>query len=114
MELKEFITRLQDYYGQPYRRGELRNQVLDYLDTFQPEYLEALYKATLENFSGQFKTLPDIAVFEKLYPQVKDIMKNKHMRIERNERIAIADGTEENYKEEIAGMFKKLKTKWRG
>ncbi len=66
MKTKEFMFKVQSYYGLKYRDGEHIELVYKYLDSKHENYLTCLYSATVKNFSGQYKTLPDIAIFEGL------------------------------------------------
>ena len=67
MTPQEFITWAEGYYG-AYPEGQM-NDVFNYLKSWEPLYIEALKRVTILNHSSQFKTPPDIAVMNKLYPQ---------------------------------------------
>jgi len=111
---KEFISKIQDYYGLEYRTGAQIDLIIAYLNQRSEEYLICLFAAVVKDFSGQYKTLPDIAVFEKVASSAYDIMDN--IQHKQNLRTpAITDGEEVDYSEEIkalfAGLDKKFKAK---
>jgi len=63
MSPKEFVTRIQDYYG-PYRKGQMA-EIARYLQGKHPVYLDTLYRACLLSFSSKWRVPPDIAIFEE-------------------------------------------------
>ncbi len=64
MTTTKFVRSIQEYYGIKYERGTLK-YLLGYLEK-QPFRLELIFEETLKVFSGQYKTLPDIAIFTKI------------------------------------------------
>ncbi len=64
MDAKTFFSRIESYYGQHYRPGELRSAVIAYLKGCSPVYLDALYPEVLKQHSGTWGKLPDIGIFE--------------------------------------------------
>ena len=64
MKTAEFIKQIQDYYGMQYKEGTL-NVLIAWLEK-QPVRLDILFQETIPLFSGQYKTLPDIAIFNKV------------------------------------------------
>jgi hypothetical protein len=62
---REFAKWVQSYYGD-YPEGQKRD-VWEYIKTWQPEYLDALKKVLLANYSSQYKRPPDIEAMTKLY-----------------------------------------------
>ena len=107
MTTKQFIQKVQNYYGVKYREGEHIDMVFKYLNSKTENYLTCLYPATLKGFSGQFKTLPDIKIFEDLIEETYKIMDE----VERKQQIqdlqtpAITDGEEVDYTDEMKDLF---------
>ncbi len=64
MNISEFIKAVQEYYGMKYRAGALK-YLLGYLEK-QPFRLEVIFEETILEFSGQFKVLPDVSVYNKI------------------------------------------------
>lgn len=62
MTAKQFVFEIQEYYGMNYSKGQLTRMV----DWFRKNdgILGELLEAVIKGFSGQYKVLPDIAVFE--------------------------------------------------
>lgn len=114
MIVKDFISKIQDYYGQEYRIGTQIDLMIAYLNQKSEKYLTCLFAAVVKEFSGQYKTLPDIAVLEKVVKSTYEIMDNMQ-RKQNLKTPAITDGEEVDYSEEMkalfAGMDKKLKAK---
>ena len=107
MKTKEFLTKVQNYYGLNYRKGEHIELVYKYLDSKSDIYLTCLYSATVKSFSGQYKTLPDIAIFEKMTEatyQIIDEVKRK-AQIQDLKTPAITDGDEVDYTDEMKDLF---------
>lgn len=111
MKTKEFIIKIQNYYGQKYREGEHIELVYKYLNNKNENYLKCLFVATVKNFSGQFKTLPDIAVFEKLKNETYEIIDEQRRKnqIQNLKTKAITDGDEIDRSDEIADLLFNLK-----
>ena len=103
METKEFILGMQEYYGQEYRHGIQLNTIASWLDGHGPRYLECIFEATIKGFSGQYKVLPDIAVFESLKKQAWEIFDTKKEPILQIEEEGLQD-----YTKEIAELAEKL------
>jgi hypothetical protein len=75
MNTKTFVEAMQRYYGMAYQPGT-GEVVTRYLDaTFRENELEHLAAMTIKTYSGRYKTLPDVAVFEELRPAVMDATK---------------------------------------
>ena len=62
--VNDFLKEVQAYYGMKYDKGTLR-YLVGYLEKQKLRY-DILLKETFKTFSGQYKTLPDIAIFEKV------------------------------------------------
>ena len=113
MVVKSFIKGIQEYYGQEYRAGLQLDLVADYLKDKTEMYLTCLFAVTVKDFSGQYKSLPDIAVFEKLAGETYDAI--GAMRKKQDLSIpALEEEGLEDFREEVIAMFKKLadKAKW--
>lgn len=80
MELKIFIKDIQEYYGLIYSDGILKH-LLKYLDSTNIN-LEELFQKTIKKFSGQYKTLPDIAVFENYGADKEESVEFQYPKIE--------------------------------
>ena len=113
MVVKSFIKAIQDYYGMEYRKGLQLDLIADYLKEKSESYLTCLFSVTVKDFSGQYKSLPDIAVFERLAGDTHDavaLMKRKQDL----STPAIKEKGVEDYREEIIKLFDKLyeNAKW--
>lgn len=64
MKTRELMTACQEYYGLAYSPGQGK-LVERYLDTLSLKLKSHLFAEVLKIHSATFKTLPDIAVFEK-------------------------------------------------
>lgn len=67
----EFLTKIQEYYGQ-YPKGQLP-YVAAYLDRKRESFLDALFDICIRSFSAKWKTPPDVAIFEELAPQAHKV-----------------------------------------
>lgn len=116
MTTKDFIFKVQEYYGLKYRKGTHIDLIFQYLNSKHENYLTCLYAATVKNFSGQYKTLPDIAIFEGLTSETYDIIEEQKRKsqIADLKRPAITDGDEVDYSEEITELFKNMDSRLRG
>ena len=66
MTYSDFIEAIEGYYGQ-YERETIKDMVRQYLQRYIPEAsLPELYAETLKTVSTQYRSVPDIAVFETL------------------------------------------------
>ncbi len=107
MKTKEFLFKVQNYYGLKYREGEHITLVYQYLNSKHENYLTCLYSATVKTFSGQYKTLPDIAIFEKLTEETYSIIdeQKRKAQIQDLKTPAITDGEEVDYSDEMIDLF---------
>lgn len=85
MTAKEFITRVQEYYG-PYRKGQQR-EIAKYLAGRNEVYLDHLYQQCLYGYSSKWRSPPDIAVFQEfaqdaLTEAKKQLQLTRQMQIE--------------------------------
>jgi len=69
MNVKEFVTEMQAYYGMQYPEG-MRKQILAYLEPKDGDVLEVMAGLTFRRHSARWKTLPDIAFWEELWSEV--------------------------------------------
>jgi hypothetical protein len=107
MTTKEFLVKIQAYYGMQYPVGQ-RQEVVKYLAPCGNRYLDILYDRTIRTFSGSYgkdPKLPDIAMFEKLAADVREEIAS----IPPPYRPAVTDGSEVDYREDIARMFAELR-----
>ena len=74
MNEMEFIKAIQEYYGIKYRTGALK-YIVGYLKK-QPFLLEVVFEETIKEYSGQYKTLPDVSVFSKVVKAKKENVKD--------------------------------------
>ena len=67
MTPERFIARIESYYGKyPGEPRDIRATVISYLrKRYKEDELESLLRAVTMTFSGEYKTVPDIAVFER-------------------------------------------------
>lgn len=92
MTLPEFIKAIELYYCQSYPDGQLKLIKL-YLEDRTDRALTILFAETLKTFSSQYKTLPDIAIFEGLRGTVIEKLKEDRQGQDLN-RLALAEDTE--------------------
>ena len=64
MTIQDFLRDIQGYYNLRYSLGTLKI-IFQYLEK-QPLLYDVLFKEVVLSFSGQYKTLPDVAIFEKI------------------------------------------------
>ena len=62
MTVKEFMTRIESYYGE-YGPGQ-RPIILAYLSRRGDRYLDVLFPRVVEGFTSTYRTQPDVAIFE--------------------------------------------------
>ena len=107
MKIIDFIVKIENYYGIKYRQGEQIDLITMYLEIKSENYLTYLFSAVIKNFSGQYKTLPDIAIFETLITEIYEMMKSQKRKrqIADLKRPALTDGEEVDYSEEMKGLF---------
>ncbi|MBL7006361.1 MAG: hypothetical protein ISR78_04690 [Spirochaetia bacterium] len=111
MDIKDFMTRIQGYYGN-YSNGQ-GPEVVKYLVPFTEryeDYLEKLFTYTLKSFSSRWKMPPDIAIFEDAKDFVKgDMPTRKALPLQTNM-------IEEDYlsPEDVGAGWKKVKEAMRG
>ncbi len=115
MKTVDFITKIQGYYDRKYTTGIQIDLITKYLDSKHENYLSCLFNATVKNFSGQYKTLPDIAIFEKLITATYDIIEeqNRKRQIQDLKTLAITDGEEVDYSEEMKELFDGMDEKFK-
>ena len=67
MIYEQFVKKIEAYYGQyPGPPRDVRKAVMTYLrGRFKESELESLLRAVTMTFSGEYKAVPDIAVFER-------------------------------------------------
>ena len=66
MTVETFIGNIEAYYGK-YPRKRMRELVMQYVArVFKGRDLDLLFKRTLLEVSGEYKAVPDIAVFERV------------------------------------------------
>ena len=69
MDRVSFINNVQNYYNQTYAPGTL-TYITEYLDKYSDD-MGLLFVKTIKSFSGQYKSLPDIAIFEGIINDIK-------------------------------------------
>ena len=116
MTTQEFTLKIQNYYGIKYRKGTQIELIYQYLNSKHENYLKCLFSAVVKGFSGQYKTLPDIAIFEGLTDKTYDIIEEqkRKQQIANLQRPAITDGDEVDYTEEMKELFREMDTKLKG
>ncbi len=117
MTAKEFIINIQEYYGLKYRKGKQANMVFTYLSKKSDRFLDFLFETTVSGFSGQYRTLPDIAIFEELKNDAYEDMQAHELEVQQDlKRKAIASETEaivppEEARKFLEDLFKRLKSR---
>ena len=107
MKATEFMEKIQKYYGLKYLKGVQENLIKSYLESKHDNYLKCLFSATVKEYTGEYKMLPNIAVFEKLTDatyQIIDEVKRK-AQIQDLKTPAITDGDEVDYTDEMKDLF---------
>jgi hypothetical protein len=66
MTVADFIKATEGYYGK-YERPVMRATVEGYLGQYRPGDLDELWQATLLQFSGRYRTQPDVAALEEVW-----------------------------------------------
>lgn len=110
MKVREFIKGIQEYYGLEYRKGIQLNTIATFLSEKSEYMLSCLFSAVILEFSGQYKTLPDIAVFEGARKRMYEIYDERKKKEER--KMLPEEGTFDYSKEiaeELSKLVKKLK-----
>jgi hypothetical protein len=75
-----FLTKIEAYYEQQYS-PQKRSIIGAYLETKTDGYKGHLFVEVVRVFSGQYKTLPDIAVFEKCEDEALRDLEREHSRL---------------------------------
>ena len=115
MKTIDFITKIQGYYDKKYVQGIQLDLITKYLDSKHENYLGCLFNATVKRFSGQYKTLPDIAIFEELITMTYGIIdeQKRKQQIQDLKTPAITDGDEVDYTEEMKELFDGMDERFR-
>ncbi len=71
MTTKQLMVCCQEYYGMKYTDGQAK-MVARYLETFSERTKDYLLAEVLKVHSGTYKSIPDIAIFEKSLPAALD------------------------------------------
>lgn len=111
----DFLTKIQGYYNLKYTKGTQLNMIATYISGKSEYYLDCLFIAVTRSFSGQYKTLPDIAIFEKLTDVTYEIIEEQKRKAQIADlsRPQLTDGDEVDYSEEMKGMFAKMDKRFR-
>ena len=91
MTIQEFVKAVQNYYNHVYAEGQ-RPYVAQYLRGKSPEYLDALFSVLLLRYSGQYKTVPDIAVFESLKEEARGALQSRQKALPAPEQAELSQG----------------------
>ena len=107
MKTEEFLTKIQGYYNLKYVKGIQLNMIATYISGKSEYYLDRLFIAVTTTFTGEYKMLPNIAVFEKLTDETYSIIEeqNRKSQIQDLDILAITDGEEVDYSEEMKELF---------
>ena len=108
MTAKDFITKIQAYYG-PYREGQ-HEAIALYLSKVREMYLDILYDALLLGYSSQYKTTPDIAIFEEFRLKMRDEVDARRSIEETNGRLQIAESVVDDLDDSRARTIDALMT----
>jgi hypothetical protein len=109
VNVKEFMDRMQAYYG-PYSQGqgpEIARYLKRFADAYE-DYLDKLFDHVLRSYSSRWKTPPDIAIFEEAKDYVKGSMPTRKQLQQPSE--------EDDYlgREEVAKGWEDVKRALRG
>lgn len=110
MTRKEFVKRIQAYYG-GYPEGQ-RDVISAYLNSL-PEYiLDELLAEVIKNYDSKYKTVPDVAVFEK-HKGAAFAIRSKRLRDQRTNQLLIESDNHrvvkpEETEEFFDGVWKKI------
>ena len=115
MKTVDFITKIQGYYDKKYVKGIQLDLITKYLDSKHENYVGCLFNATVKRFSGQYKTLPDIAIFEELITMTYGIIhdQERKKRIQDLKTPSITDDEEVDYSEEMKELFAGMDERFR-
>ncbi len=96
MTAEKFMDDIQEYYGVDYRPGLHRDKIFTYLEGKSERYLDFLFDIVILNFSGQYRTLPDVAIYEKLSRDVYDEIDKYNLKLKQDlSRKALPEETGE-------------------
>ena len=115
MKYDEFMKRIIMYYGHYPNHGEnyLMNSVYSFVKKNYREYqLETLLEVTKKTFSTEYKTQPDIKVFNKLISVIDNmrLISNPFAKLE-DHTMKISDEERRANLELLRGLEKKLAKK---
>ena len=104
-EYENFIKTIEEYYGD--YRPAVKGLLLAYLKKeIKPEYLKQLFSLVIKDFSNQYKTPPDIAIFNKY---LNDVNYNKYFA--GSSLVAQIENKTSISNEEIENLFNKVHEK---
>jgi coproporphyrinogen III oxidase-like Fe-S oxidoreductase len=108
---EKFIASIEGYYGA--YRPAVKATAYKYIQKYTDAYRQELYRQLLLTISTEYKTVPDVAVFERMHEDVCDLCDTRKLAADLS-RAAITDGSERDYRDEIAEIFRSFKTahKW--
>jgi hypothetical protein len=105
--IKDFLDGIQKYYGMTYQDGQ-KPYIAQYLETFNERALSHLFAKTLTSYSGRYKALPDIAVWEGLRQDIKKLMETEQLEADHS-RLAIEDKSEYASPEQVEALVDHFK-----
>lgn len=107
MKTAQFLTKIQGYYNMKYVKGIQLNLIATYINGKPDHYLDCLFTAVTTSFTGEYKMLPNIAVFEKLTDATYEIIdeQKQKQQIQDLKTPAITDGDEVDYSDEMKALF---------
>jgi len=104
MTVKEFLLDMQSYYGMKYQEGSAK-RLIQYLETYTDQALDVLADLTVKTYSGRYKALPDIAIWEALKKDVREQLEGRPADMS---LLELEDKSELASPEIITGMVNKL------
>jgi len=112
MKTEKFMDGLEAYYEQKYSPRKA-GVLVAYLDKWSDTYRAQLFAEVLRTFSGQYKTMPDIANFEQCRPEALEKMEAHELRIKGREVLQIGERevSQADIDDVFSGFYEMMKEK---
>lgn len=86
MTPREFLDAIQGYYGLRYTDGQ-KPFIAKWVASRSEAFLRCLFDEITREVSGQFRTLPDIAIFEQCTQRALDVLRYNQPQLKAPEPI---------------------------
>ena len=107
MTALEFVEKIQEYYQKAYNATQA-GALAVWFRKRSPRFVAALYDELIENFDGRFN-LPLIKDLNAAATRLLDAYPElRNTYIPATDALQITDGSEVDYREEVAGLLGKL------